>query len=316
MIGSVYNRLTESTIKSKEDSFRIYKIDLASNSKVIFYEINKSTIDSLILSQDNKYIAVTRGEKYPKTEIVIIDKKQRTIKYSINVPEGIIAYAWSPDSKRIAYVTGQPDPAEMRGLISNGVWVYDLEKKEKKKIGQSALAIEYLPSGDLCLSMDRDKMHAYKSICYRDINGEIRKIEKKGINISLDGRYSIDPQYIDYMPMTKEDEESTHLAYYDLKTGKKIKSSSLDKIYTEMPRIMWGPVLWLKGNRIVVQKIMHIDPKNLGSGVASNVRDILICEIENNKVLKELKGNVVGVNSDRSKFVVYLNGKFLAVDVP
>jgi hypothetical protein len=61
---------------------------------------------------------------------------------------------------------------------------------------------------------------------------------------------------------------------------------------------------------------MLIDPKNLGSGVASNVRDILICEIENNKVLKELKGNVVGVNSDRSKFVVYLNGKFMAVDVP
>ncbi len=99
----------------------------------------------------------------------------------------------------------------------------------------------------------------------------------------------------------------TYLDFIDLKENKKILSKFLDKIYNNRPRILWRPVLWLKGNRIVVErKIMN-----------SVYRNISICDFENNRVLKVISnGVIVGVNSDRSKLVIYSNGKFTAVDVP
>ena len=310
MIGWVSDRLNRAKVRPPENEFRIYQIDLRDNSKTIFYEADKKPMDRLTLSPDNNYIAVTRGETYPMTEILIIDKKLRTRKIAINVDKGILTYVWSPDSKKIAYMTGFRDQAEMGQIISTGIWVYDLEKGEKTKIADTARDIEWLPNGAFCLYVEYEEpkgsaIKAYKTIIYNTANGAIQE-EKKGINMSLDGKYSVDPLYIGYTPMTKEAEESTHTDFYDLKEGRKILSASLNKIYTELPTILWREILWLKGNRMVVEKTI----KN------SLAWDISVCDLEHNKVLKEVRGQIIGVNSDRSKIVLFYEGKFSVVDVP
>lgn len=316
VIGWVYNRLVGATIRPSDDKYRIYKIDLKDSSKTLLYEADKRTMDRLTLSPDNNYIAVTRGDTYPMKEILIIDKKLRMNEHSIAVPEGILAYAWSPDGKKIAYMTGQHGQAEMGQILSTGIWLYDLKRKEKKKVAASAESIEWLSSGDLALNIaykeqkSIDNRHSlevnkYKSALYDATTGKIKK-ETKGFHVSLDGRYSLDPKYIGYVPMTKEDEESTHMDFYDLKDDKVILSSSLTGIFTELTRILWGAFLWVKGNRVVIEKTIE----------GSVSRDIVVGDIEKNKVLKEVRGQIVGVNSDRSKLVIYSDGKFTAVDVP
>ena len=139
MIGSAYNRLTDAKITLNVDSYRIYKIDLNDNSKSTFYEVDKRGMDRLLISPDNNYISVTRYEKDLKTEILIVDRKLRSRAQSISVPEGILSYVWSPDSKQIAYMSGVYK--EGGAIDSKGIWVYDLEKNEKKKVADAARSI-------------------------------------------------------------------------------------------------------------------------------------------------------------------------------
>lgn len=316
MIGWVFNRLTDAKTKSKEDSYRIYKIDLKDNIKTIYYETDQINMDRLIMSPDDSSIAVTRYASQMQTEILIIDKKLKNISYVIAVPEGIVSYVWSPDSKKIAYIAGTLGERE---LNAKGVWVYDLKKGNKKKIADSAQNIEWLPTGELTLHVeysalvDGRKQMLDKTQIY-DYRSDKIISDLKGINLSQDGRYSVGPRYIGMAELLEG--EKIYVDFFDLKGAKTILATSLDKVFTERPRILWGPILWLKGNRIVVERFDPIDPKNPSKGTASNVRDISICDIEKNKVLKEFRGNIVGVNSDRSKLVIYHDGKFTAVDVP
>lgn len=308
MIGSAYNRLTDAKTTPEEDLYRIYNVDLKSNSKTIFYETDKRSIDRLLLSPDNNYISVTKYEKDLQTEILIIDKKLRIRDQSIIVPDGVLSYVWSPDSKKIAYMAGTYK--ESGKIELKGIWIYDLEKKEKKKIAGSALKIEWLPTGELCLyneyiERQRDaRLPVYKTLIYSDQANNIIA-EKQGIYLSQDARYSTDPKYY----LLPEDQVTRKIVvdFFDLKRGTIILGTTLDKVFRDPIRIAWGgDIIWLKGNRLVVEKRIR----------DSLLYDISICDFANNRILREVRGRIVGVNSDRSKLVIYSDGKFSAVDVP
>jgi len=307
MIGSAYSQLTD-TGKTLKEGYCVYKVDLKDNSKVIFYEVDKRTMDRLTISPDSNYIAVTRREGELQTEILVIDKKRKISAHSISVPDGILSYAWSPDSKKIAYMTGTYK--EYGEINSKGIWLYDLERKEKKKIAEAARSIEWLPTGELCLyveyleSKGGSRVPFFKTLIYSDNSSKVVS-ERRGIFLSQDGRYSTDPKY--YLLPEDQITDNIVVDFFDLRKGTVILGVTLDKVFSEPNRIAWGgDILWLKETRLVVEKRI---PNALPF-------DISICDFEQNKVLKDIRGRLVGVNSDRSKVVLFYEGKFSVVDVP
>ena len=103
----------------------IYKINLKDNTKDIIYESLK--LAKLKLSPDYRYLSAIKGYgSYIKTnEMLIINKKKK--KEVVCFKDDIRQYRWSPDSKKIVYITGEY--VERSGLVPSGIWVYDIENK-------------------------------------------------------------------------------------------------------------------------------------------------------------------------------------------
>ncbi len=309
MIGWVYARLS-SLPRASNDTSQIYNFDLNKNVKNAYYQFSDGVIDRLILSPDAKLIALLRGYTGwlgQQSELIILDKERRQEVLSFR--DEIADYKWSPDSNKIVYITG--GDVEGRGFRSTGVWVYDLQKKEKIKIAEKANDVEWFPTGDICVVVYENKSErkgkgeaVYNSFIYRYADKAVEGVGLKGVKFSLDGKYSITVTR-DYGNITA-DEKSIRINFYNLMTKSTISTSKLSEIISEPSRIIWDSFTWLKRNRIVFEK--KIDN--------SVQRDILICDIENNKVLKILKGNLVGTNSDRSKVVLFDAGRFDTVIVP
>ncbi len=310
IIGWIYSRVTSSPREPGSNNI-VYKIDLKDNSKAVFYDAGSATIDRLTLSPNKQYISVLKGYSGwfgSVSELSIIDiKETREIDA---FKDEIGKYKWNPNGDKIVYITG--GDVEGRGFRSKGVFVHEIGKKEKKKIANKAKDVEWLPNDNIYVidhSMkqkkddDLDKIK-YGTLVYSYKDGVIKDKGVKGVKFSLDGKYSIllTPQYGDITA----DEKSIRINFYDMKLNGVISVDRLNNIFSEPSRIEWDSFTWVKGNRIVFEK-----------GILNSlVRDILVCDIENNRVLKSLKGKMVGVNSDRSKIVLFKEGKFEAVAVP
>jgi len=313
VIGSIYNGFLTDWKNTKEGN-KIYEVNTVKKNAKVIYQTNIK-LSRLELSPDNKYIAVLKGytgwlDKESELTIIDIEEKKEILSFK----DAIGKYRWSPDSKKIIYITG--GRIESLGFHSTGVWIYDLETKEKKKIAEKAKKVEWLTNGDIYIidyykkygkDLEPDKI-IYKSFVYREQNGSISKKGFKGVRISLDARYAItlDPEYIGFMPMTDRDYQKILIDFYDVAANKKIPRDRLSNIFKEPDRIQWDSIFWVRNNRVVIEKTIY----------GKLIRDILICDIRNNSVVKSIKGRVVGVNTDRSKIVVFFNGKFEIVDVP
>ena len=294
--------------------YKIYKIDLKDNSVVIFYEGDTKGMSWLSMSPDRKYIAVIKDWERKNAEIYVIDKKLKMRSFSISEPDGIVEYVWSPDSKKIAYIAGVI--GERNVVKSTGVWVYDIEKKEKKRIAARGSDIEWVKSGEIhVIDYDYKKgksgspiNEVYESGVYRYELGLVPGKKVLGNDFSLDGRYSIGPKYWNYSPMSFEERAKIHYSIYDLQRGIAIPEDKLSNIFVDPKTITWGYFYWVKGNRLVLEAERAI------KGALGIYQ--LICDVENDRVLRAVKGKLVGFNSDRSKLVIYSDGKFTAVDVP
>ena len=121
MTGGIYARITHES-RYLHSSNIIYNVNLKDNSKEIFYESHK--LSNLTLSPDYKYLSALKGaSSYVKTnEMLIIDKKEK--KEIVSFKDDIRIYTWSPDGKKIVYITGEY--RERSGLVPSGVWVYDI----------------------------------------------------------------------------------------------------------------------------------------------------------------------------------------------
>jgi hypothetical protein len=201
---------------------------------------------------------------------------------------------------------------ERRGLYSTGVWVYDLDEKEKKKISEKAKDVEWLPTGDIYL-IDYERTYdpktrtdgiKYETQKYNYKQGIITEKGIKGVKFSLDGRYAIklNPEYFD---LPSDNDVRIKIEIVDLTTHKEIPHEKLTNLYDDASRISWSSLTWLNANRVLVNRIVMRTP----------VRDISIVDVKNNNIVKKTNGEVVGTNSDRSKLVIFIDGKFKAEEV-
>jgi Tol biopolymer transport system component len=327
MIGSSYSAIA-SSLSSQEDNNTIYRFDLKNNSKSTFY-LDKGPIDRLSLSPNNEKLSVLRGYTgffEQESELVIIDIKEK--KEILAFKDAIEKYKWQPDGKRIAYITG--GNIEARGFSSTGVWIYDLQTEEKKKIANEALDVEWLSNDKIRIINymhvglpSKDEIE-YHNFTYNFSDGSVKDRDVKGAKFSLDGKYAIllAPEYGNIAA----EEDAIRIALYNLHAGEIIPRTRLTNIFSNPSRIKWDTFFWVKGNRIVFQKSMattegtekkpQLRQRSKAKKSSPSSFEVLVCDIEKNKVLKTITGYLVGSNNNRSKLVIFSDGKFEIVDVP
>jgi len=326
MLEGVYHKFTSFPVKSYNFK-KIIKINLQDNSEETFFTSSKS-LSRLNLSPDNKHLAVLKGcsgEVENMCEIAIINIKEK--REVLTFKDKFNRYRWSPDGGKIIYINNEWN--ESISFFSKGIWIYDIEKREKRKIAEmgrdkgiieydetwSAENIEWFTDDNIYII---NSFKGYKngkdlivknSYIYSYKDNEIKKKNLGAVTFSLDGRYfnAFSPEYIRYLPGGVEDMKMILVDIFDTNTGKIIPRNKLTNIFDDPKNIMWETLFWLANNRILIEKNI---PR-------SHTWEFLIGDIENNKILKRIKGEyLAGTNANRSKFVIFHKGKITVVDVP
>lgn len=312
LVGSTYYRLLTEGYDPKNGK-KVYKLDMRNDTKEIFYEA-ETNLSRLQLSPDGRYVAFVKGSPglygiISEMVVLRLEDKEQVASFKDQIAD----YRWSPDGNRIAYVHGGTIG---RGVFaSNGVWIYDITTKAKRKIAETARSIEWFDDNEIYVINYRkesgekgtpDKI-LYESYIYDVESRKIKSRNLKGENFSIDGKYSIltDPDYRGY-PVTPEEAEQIHVNFYNVQQKQIIPHTELSEILAEPRTIHWKSYIWAERNRIIfLRKIggkLHYE--------------IVIADLAGNKILAEFKGNIVGMNSQRNKIVIYFNGKFKTVNVP
>lgn len=304
LLGCSYDYVV-SPLKQISNCNEVYQISLTEKKNIKYYD--GYNFARLTLSPNLKYFSVLYDyHTYEKNnQLYIIDKNKH--EKLLSIKDDIRIYRWSPDSKKIAYITGEY--FEDQGLVSNGVWVYDIEKREKKKIAEKAKDIQWFSTDNIYIIDFFKEINKKKkrydiitnSLVYNDGRGIIIKENIKGIQFSLDEKYSIVPNE-HYHEL---ESENIAVDIYDLNNEKNIPRDKISKIFNEPIEIRWDSLFWAHNNRLIY----------LQNLVGELGEIIYICDIENNKILQKIKARLIGTNNDRSKIVIYHNDEFKVVDV-
>lgn len=311
MIGWVYSRITNTRGKIDEDK-EIYKINLSDNSKELFYTTTGKNLDSLLLSPDNEIVSVLKDyEAFKKeSELLLISSKTGTVLASFR--DSIRKYSWSPDGKKIIYITGTE--VEGGGIHSDGVWVYDIEKKSKKKISDGADDIQWSDNENIHLikhstvaekgkDFKKPKKAKYETVVYDYKQSRVKPGFINGIKFSLDGKFSIllDPQY-DVWALAERGLKQKHVDIYDTQSD---KVKRLSAIFADIENMSSSSFLWAANNRLIFVKGIQ----------GRKLDEIYFCDISNDSVLKRINGRIVGTNRNRSKLVIFNGVTFDVIDV-
>lgn len=312
ILGWVYSRI-DSSFHDSNEANTIYKINLKDNSKSIVYQGPGKSLSELSLSPDNKLISVLKDHEdfKPQSELLIIDVASGTVKD--NFKDRIRIYTWSPDSKKILYITGIE--IEGAGLSPEGVYIYDIDKKSKKKIADGAQSILWTNNDEILLinystyeekgkGYKKPKASKYGTVVFDAIQNKTLPGVVKGVNFSLDGRYSIlpDPQY-DTQAEAELGLKPKSVNIYNVKE-KKVRQ--LSAFFNTSKKIVWREYIWAANNRLAS---MH-------SFTGGKADELSFCDIANDSIIKQVAGTLVGTNSARDKFVVFNGKTFSAIDVP
>ena len=103
--------------------------------------------------------------------------------------EGVFVYDWSPDGRRIAYLTGKESQEDVP-CITDGLWIYDVKTGSKKKICAYGNYLNWDTwDGNLYFEDQQSSGDERGMFCYDVRKGKIAKTPYKTFWFSPDGKY-------------------------------------------------------------------------------------------------------------------------------
>ncbi len=282
----------------KSDEYRkklntIFKYNFSGSRQEIFYEGNQC-LYQLETSHDGEYFSVLAGgvSKVNVETLLIIDRKGSKL---IELSDKIREYTWHPKRNSIFYTSGDLiREGDDFTISSRGIWCYDVEKREKRKLSEKGMNVRtvsfddhiYFDEGNMTLKYDID---AQKT--------EDAGIDENTCYYSPNGRY-----YYYYMDATLTD--SWEAPYYspfrlfDTKSNEIMPAEKLLYISERRP----GDVEWVNGKNTIIFR---------GNKSRTNYEQLLyIYNVESNQLIKTFKGRVAGIGKDRNVVIIYRNGMF------
>jgi hypothetical protein len=264
----------------KEES----KVFVKTKDDIVFFELSNA---GHMAVSTTKYVPNT--SKPHRDYLSIYSRTGELIKTIEDVP--VITrekyFTWSPDGTKIAFVKGERIPDSKSGPFKPmGVWLYDIEKDELKKISDDGWDVRW--------ARHDNKIHILKytmgpTYVYDTKTGRLAENKDgKGIILSPDGKYYIGTTM---EPGDMEDKEVYHV--YDGHTN--------EKIYTFDPYYLyWGYSRFISDKYLLIRSINW----------SYKVFDVF----SKTDYRNPSKIRLLGWNKDMTKVVVYEGGNQVHIE--
>jgi len=172
-------------VGGNEDLSLAYKIDLVRKEIVPFYQrTEKPTgISDLVTSPDGRKIAVAymkKSDSVYEFERIIVTPVGELL---VSIPTALNC-AWSPDSSKLAYVSASYETEE---VVPTGVWVYDLETKQSRKLNDRGRVITWAAFDGMIYTEAYVGGNPIQRI--DPATGEAEETEYESLDFSPDGKF-------------------------------------------------------------------------------------------------------------------------------
>lgn len=279
--------------KDMGDKRIIYKLSLDQNPPEEFYR-SEFPLKNTTISPDIKYLAsmqlhvrekqIRSDYSVPVNNLIIIDVSGNLVKL---IDDDVRKFVWSPDGKKIAYITGTY--RESKRFKSTGTFLWDIEKRNKTQLNEGSAYIAWNVHDNRIYTLwNRNR---FKGVLNYDENGEDeRETDFKGIFFSNSGKYYY-----------REGSEGGRNRLFGTSTNREI-SEQLNNtmmqyvneyraafITSFSPRIRG----WLDDEILIIQ---------IGSMLYSY-------SVEEGTVINTSRGTILGKDSRKKELVLFLDNK-------
>jgi Tol biopolymer transport system component len=290
--GRSYNAWTK--YKEKYDETAIYEYSFKTE-KLKKYYATSNKISSFTMSPDAKLLSFIEDTSQGKELIVINRDGQIVSKIDSNVQK----YEWGSESNKLYFITGSIEKGpETSKLIPDGVWAYNLNAKEKIKIAEKGWNIR-----SVIFDSNIYYFNGEKNVRYNVIIKAVEDNNLVNTNLTPNKKYY-------YYYLNIEDSAAFEPPYwspfriYDTSQKNDLPADKIGFISEREP----GDIIWAKDSKTIIFR------GNKQKGVYS--QEIFVYNLENNQLVRQFTGIIVGINNKRTKLVVLRDGKFFVESIP
>ncbi len=267
----------------------IYKYDFEKKETVDYYTGDCSYWD-LWLSFGGEYLGA-HCKRAAKLTIIDVDKAVAAEKI-----DNVQKYKWPPLKDKLIYLTGKMVPrGDDSDLKPDGIWLYDMVKKTKKRIAEKGWDFRADIGGDKYLYM----WNGVSAMRYEYATGKSHDASisfEETQEFSPDGRYytySIGGEGIGF-----EEPYWSPFRIYDTLKNYDLPPEKIGYISERNPfSLVWGADSKLFAcSARTARKVYE--------------RQLYVYDIEAGKPVKQFKGEIAGYDNERKTLVIHRAGKF------
>ncbi|MCH7575089.1 MAG: PD40 domain-containing protein [Candidatus Marinimicrobia bacterium] len=225
-----------------------------------------------------------------------------------------LKFAWSPDGNKIAYVTYDLNDADYTYKSPTGLWIYDLETGERRRISRYAQRLKWAEfDNNLYFTQSLDVLR------YSSESGVIDSTDYAGIDFSPDGQY----YFLRYDPMISHKRQ-----IYDTATNEVF----LNERQMQFPQIVArGTIInivdWINGRKsiLLIRTTTYDSPPPVrGASKVNYLVQIVqgesikhfLFDVETRRVIKEFEGLPSKWIGNNKIIVVERDGKVILEEIP
>ncbi len=269
----------------------IYKCDIATKKVDVFIS-TLGKISALTLSPDSKFMAFIEETSKNKA-LIVIDRRGKN---KVKIEGQVQHYTWGKDDIKLYFITGRLEEGpETVHLIPSGVWIYDLDKQSRTKIADKGWYIRTVPFDS--------NIYFYDGAKYIRYNVTTQIMEHLNFKMAF---WSPDRRYYYHWIDSTADEAweqpyRSPFRIFDTKINADLPAEEVGFISEKNP----GDIIW------------SIDSKSvIFTQYATGGREIIICNIESKICQKGFPGVLVGINSAKTKLIIFRDGVFYLESIP
>ena len=279
-------------------STKLFSVDFKRAENKLFYS-TQMEIGAYDLSFKN-YIAICTQQNNKQGDIlaeklIILDKDGKIIK----TIEGVVTrhlngyFSWSPDGKKIVYVTGKAIMEERYPFEPKGIFIYDILLDKIIKISEKGTDVRWAKYDKKIYIQDNFLENSAADISvYDPVENKLMKTSKKGFVFSDDGKYYIAEKLNGFL-----EESMTEYSIYDNTSNKPIYHFNEDEKY--LLDESYGNYQFIKNthNLLIVGSSQY-----------------KVFDVDKQKVIANWKKSLIGFNADMTKGIIYEGGgKFVHI---